>query len=75
MKAKSDGSESCQVGRLDWVISGKRQLKGDHQAGVHSDQVVLVEAGPGDQWPKTLKTTLSSRETTRLESTQIRWFS
>jgi hypothetical protein len=39
-------------------------LRGNHQARVHSDQMVLVmirwEAGPGERWPTTLKGQLES---------------
>jgi hypothetical protein len=37
---RSDGSQGSQVGRLNWVSRGHWQLKGGHQARVHSDQMV-----------------------------------
>jgi hypothetical protein len=57
----------------------EKQLKGVHQAQVHLDQMVLVMARQvgwtaGRRWPKELRTKLSSKGTTRLEFTQIRWF-
>ncbi len=36
----------CQVGRLDHVSSDQRQLKGGHQAQIHSDKMVLMT------WPR-----------------------
>jgi hypothetical protein len=56
-----------------------QQPQEDCPDGVHSDQMVLgtvwQEAGPRERWPKALKTKLTSRGTTRLQSDQIRWFS
>jgi hypothetical protein len=61
------------------VSGGQKQLKRGHQSQVYLDQMVLMMASLAllEQWPKTqtLNTKLSSRGTTRLESTQIRWFS
>jgi hypothetical protein len=55
------------------MSGGQRQLKKGNQARVHSNHMILMmarqKAGLGDQWPKTLKTKLSSRGTTRLEFT------
>jgi hypothetical protein len=62
---RSDGSWVVRRGRLDRMSSGQKtlkespKLKGYYQARVHSSQMVLVVvsrvAGPGEQWPKTLK--------------------
>ncbi len=41
---------------------------------IESTQIRWFSDGPHEQWPKALKTKLSSKGATRLESTQIRWF-
>jgi hypothetical protein len=53
------------------VSGGQWQLKGGHQARVHSDQMVLMMVRQGGwntvrRWPKVLKIKISSRGTTRL---------
>ncbi len=50
--------------RLSHLSGGQKQLKGGHQALVHSDQMVLVMAKQGGwtvvrQWPKTLNSKLN----------------
>jgi hypothetical protein len=43
-------------------MRGQRRLKGDYQARVHLDKMVLLksggEAGLGEQWPNTLNESL-----------------
>jgi hypothetical protein len=52
------------MGRLSRESGGQKLLKEGHQAGVNSDQMILVMARQGDwttvrRWPKTLKTKLN----------------
>jgi hypothetical protein len=48
-----DDTRDNQTGRLSCMSSGHKQLKGEHQAWVHSDQMVLVMARQGGWtgWP------------------------
>ncbi len=70
-----------QVVRLDHMRSSQRQLKGEPAIRLELTQIRWSsrwpgwEADLGDRWSKTPKTKLSSRGTTRMESTQIIWFS
>ncbi len=74
---RSVGYQGSQAGRLDHVSCSQRLLKEAIRLKFTPIRWFLGwpgrEAGPGDQRPRTLKTKLSSRGTTRLESTQIRW--
>jgi hypothetical protein len=66
-----------QGGWTTWVVakgksrglSGWNPLRWDAS---HDGQIARLDC---DRWPKTPKTKLSSKKTTRLESTQIIWFS
>jgi hypothetical protein len=72
---RSDDSRDSQAGRLDYVSSGQKQNQGGllGLGPLRSDgsQVSLGRLGCVSSGQKTFKESPSSRETTRLQSTQI----